>query len=613
MSKKLQQRRNEIQAELEEWYEEDEDMEITTTQRKGNKTAISEVLSTSRESAVEEVCKVLSDAFSLDAIRTALDKVQWDPNLAIGLLLDDAAESFQSSLPEDIVQGDPPERNKNTTADEIFVESRKNRNKDIVCSQERTASNIAENKWTGNSIDRLPNDSTQTESSADIEQCSNPVILVLGQVDVGKSTFLGHILHLTGNIDERILRKLKKESLDSGRSDLSYAWVLDSQQAERERGVTMDISIRQVHFKRLYTFLDTPGHCDFLSAVIAGASQSQIAILLVDASPGHFEASFSENGPSLEHAIILRSMGVNKVVIAINKMDQVDYAKERFIEIHNQLIKILTSQVGYSESQISCIPCSGLTGENILQRSHVKLLDWYTGDTIMEAVDRYCREPIDDIQDNHFRMSCMDIVEEKKDSETLRISGCIMSGKVKVGDTVGIYPILNISQNWTVRSILMEEHQVSQAVAGDWCTLVLTGSSCGMSLRVGQVVADPRVPLTQGRYLVVQLVMFGSGKKPILRGTPLMLHIHCFQGVGVLTEWISVSRKDEVTKNVIQVPNPRFLKKGDRATVGIRTEVAVFCTPSVINKKLSRICIRQEGRLIASGIVSKIDSEQLSL
>ncbi|GJD10039.1 HBS1-like protein [Galdieria sulphuraria] len=478
-------------------------------------------------------------------------RVQCNPNLAVGLLLDEAADSFQSSLPEQVGQGDPADP-ENTTVDESLAKSRQNKSKDIVCSQQKTTSKIREShcavepekESTFHPFHHGQVEPAQTESSLEVGYCTNPVILVLGHVDVGKSTFLGHILHLTGNIDERMLRKLKKESSDSGRSDLSYAWVLDDQEAERERGVTMDISIRQVHFKRLYTFLDTPGHYDFLSAVIAAASQAQVAILLVDASPGQFETCFHENGPTLEHAIIVRSMGVNKVIVAINKMDQVNYAEERFTEIRNQVIKVLTSQIGYSESHISCIPCSGLTGENILRRDHARLSHWYAGDTIMEAVDRFCKEPVDDIQDKHFRMPCMDVVEEKKDSETLRISGCIMSGKVKVGDIVRIHPS-QMQQSWTVRSIVMGERQVSQAVVGDWSALVLIGSSSGTSLRVGHVLADPNAPLTQGRHIVVQLVVFGSGKKPILKGTPVMLHVHCFQGVGVLMEFISVSRKDE--------------------------------------------------------------------
>ncbi|EME25950.1 eukaryotic translation elongation factor 1 alpha (eEF-1a) [Galdieria sulphuraria] len=309
MPKKLQQR-NFIQAELEEWYEDEEDFEEDrerTSQRKGNERATIETLSeqsTIRESAVEEVRKVLSDSFSLDTIRRALDRVQCNPNLAVGLLLDEAADSFQSSLPEQVGQGDPADP-ENTTVDESLAKSRQNKSKDIVCSQQKTTSKIREShcavepekESTFHPFHHGQVEPAQTESSLEVGYCTNPVILVLGHVDVGKSTFLGHILHLTGNIDERMLRKLKKESSDSGRSDLSYAWVLDDQEAERERGVTMDISIRQVHFKRLYTFLDTPGHYDFLSAVIAAASQAQVAILLVDASPGQFETCFMKMDP----------------------------------------------------------------------------------------------------------------------------------------------------------------------------------------------------------------------------------------------------------------------------------------------------------------------------
>jgi len=600
MPKKFQH--NVLKADLEEWYEEEE---YTEEEEDGE----SQESSTS-ESEVEQVRKVLSDAFSVDTIREALKQTHHNPPLAIGKLLDEAAENFQSSISEETIQ------QQQHSAHET---------EDISTQQEKTSAKMSCS---------VPVEKKDYASSSSVahsrqeEDCkayraistSNPVVLVLGHVDVGKSTFLGHILHLTGNVDERSFRKLKKESADAGHSELSFAWIVDDQQAERQHGVTMDISIRQVRFNRMYTFMDTPGHEDFLSAVIAAASQAQVAILLVDASScGQWE----ENGPTLQYAIVIRSMGVNYVIVAINKMDQVGYSEDKFTEISGQVMKLLTSQVGYSETQICCVPCSGLTGENIVQRKDSRLGGWYTGDTLMEAVDRFCSLQVDEEkkeeqhqnnnnentredvnQDSYFRMPCMDIVEEKKDSDTLRVSGCIMSGKVHVGDKVRIHPS-QVEQSCVVRSIMIGEYQVSQAVAGDWSTLVLQfHGTC--AYRVGQVLVDLQAPVTQGRYIVAQLVVFATGKRPILKGTPVMVYIHCFQGVGVVWDWISVRRRDQVSKRMIQVANPRFLKKGDRATVHIRTEMEVFCTPFTMNRKLSRICLRQERQLIASGVVSQV-------
>lgn len=232
-------------------------------------------------------------------------------------------------------------------------------------------------------------------------------LVVIGHVDAGKSTMMGHLLYDLGNVPQRLMHKYEQESKKLGKQSFMYAWVLDETGEERTRGITMDCGYQRFETPtKQVTLLDAPGHkgitfisfinsftnlfisIDFIPNMICGANQADVAILVVDATRGEFEAGFEAGGQTREHALLVRSLGVNQLCVAINKLDNENWNEHRFNEISLKL-KIFLKQAGYKESDIHYIPCSGLTGENLVKPpTDPELLKWYKGPTLCDIVGK---------------------------------------------------------------------------------------------------------------------------------------------------------------------------------------------------------------------------------
>jgi elongation factor 1 alpha-like protein len=159
------------------------------------------------------------------------------------------------------------------------------------------------------------------------------------------------------------------------------------------RGVTIDVASQSFSTpKRSFHVLDAPGHRDFIPNMIAGATQADFALLVLDASLGGFESGFAPLGQTREHALLVRSLGVQKLVIAVNKLDTVKWSEHRFNEISTQIRQFL-SQVGYSTANIWFIPCSGLDGVNLVSKPDEPLLSWYSGPTLLGCIGLYPSKP----------------------------------------------------------------------------------------------------------------------------------------------------------------------------------------------------------------------------
>ncbi|CAG8709218.1 4391_t:CDS:10, partial [Acaulospora morrowiae] len=263
-------------------------------------------------------------------------------------------------------------------------------------------------------------------------------LVVIGHVDAGKSTLMGHLLYLLGEVNEKTMKGYERESSRIGKSSFSYAWVLDETDEERRRGITMDIAITKFETEnRRFTLLDAPGHKDFIPNMISGAAQADVAILVVDATTGEFEAGFEANGQTKEHALLVRSLGVQQLVVAINKLDVVGWSRARYDEIVTKLSNFLSS-TNFKKDKVFYVPCSGLTGENLVERSP-NTLDWYDGKTLVQQIDLF--EPPVRLLEKPFRLSVSDFFKGGMgNSSGVMVAGRIEGGSIQVGDEIMVVP-----------------------------------------------------------------------------------------------------------------------------------------------------------------------------
>ena len=200
-------------------------------------------------------------------------------------------------------------------------------------------------------------------------------LVVIGHVDSGKSTSTGHLIYKCGGIDPRTIEKFEKEAAQIGKGSFKYAWVLDKLKAERERGITIDIALWKFESQKYsFTIIDAPGHRDFIKNMITGTSQADVAILVVAAGTGEFEAGFSKEGQTREHALLAYTMGIKQVILAVNKMDACNYSEERFNDIKTEMATFL-KKIGFQQKYINFVAYSGFKGDNLIERS--TNMPWY--------------------------------------------------------------------------------------------------------------------------------------------------------------------------------------------------------------------------------------------
>uniref|UniRef100_A0A8C5QYD0 HBS1-like protein n=1 Tax=Leptobrachium leishanense TaxID=445787 RepID=A0A8C5QYD0_9ANUR len=337
-------------------------------------------------------------------------------------------------------------------------------------------------------------------------------LVVIGHVDAGKSTLMGHLLYLLGHVNKRTMHKYEQESKKAGKASFAYAWVLDETGEERQRGVTMDVGMTEFQTKsKVITLMDAPGHKDFIPNMITGAAQADVAILVVDASRGEFEAGFEAGGQTREHAILVRSLGVTQLVVAVNKMDQVNWQQDRFQEITSKLGSFL-KQAGFKENDVSYVPTSGLSGENMIKTSKVnEISSWYKGPCLMEQIDSF-KAPKRSV-DKPFRLCVSDVFKDQ--GSGFCVTGKIEAGFIQIGDRLLAMPP---NETCAVKGITLHDEAVDWAAAGDHVGLILTGMDI-IKINVGCVFCSPNDPIKACTRFRAQVLVFNFDV-PITQGFP---------------------------------------------------------------------------------------------
>ncbi|MBS7645310.1 MAG: translation elongation factor EF-1 subunit alpha [Candidatus Bathyarchaeia archaeon] len=420
-------------------------------------------------------------------------------------------------------------------------------------------------------------------------------LVVIGHVDHGKSTLTGHLLYKTGYIDDKTIQAYEKEAAKTGVGEtFKFAFVLDRLKEERERGLTIDLAYQNFETPHVYyTIIDAPGHRDFIKNMITGASQADVAMLVVSAKKGEFEVGVGPGGQTREHSYLAKTLGVDQILVAINKMDDptVNYSKERYEECRKELESLLKT-VGYDVSKIDFIPASGWKGDNLSELS--PNTPWYQGPTVLEALDKF--QPPPKPVDKPLRIPVQDVYSITGVG-TVPV-GRVETGILKEGDEVIFMPA---NKKGEVKSIEMHHVRIPQAEPGDNIGFNVRGVA-KTEIHRGDVVGHVDNPPTVAKEFIGRIIVIHH-PTAIAQGYTPVLHAHTSTVAATFTELIQ--KIDPRTGQVIE-EKPSFLKTGDGAVVKLRPVRPVVIEPFKEIPQLGRFAIRDMGTTIAVGVVTEI-------
>jgi sulfate adenylyltransferase large subunit len=321
-------------------------------------------------------------------------------------------------------------------------------------------------------------------------------LLTCGSVDDGKSTLIGRLLHDTKMIYEDHLAALQSDSAKVGTTGdkLDLALLVDGLQAEREQGITIDVAYRYFSTeKRKFIVADTPGHEQYTRNMATGASTAQLAIILIDARHGVMTQT-------KRHSFIASLLGIKHVVVAVNKMDLVDYSEERFNEIREDYLRFCGT---LNLSDIRFVPLSALEGDNVVNRS--ERTPWFDGQPLMEIMETVQIAQDKDL--SHFRFPVQYVNRPNLDFRGF--CGTISSGVVRKGDPVVALPSRKTS---TVRSIVTLDGDLEEAYIDQAVTLTLNDE---IDISRGDMLVKPDdLPHVNNRFLAHIVWMNESALEP---------------------------------------------------------------------------------------------------
>ena len=448
-------------------------------------------------------------------------------------------------------------------------------------------------------------------------------LVVVGHVDSGKSTTMGRFLVEVGQVSSRTIKKYRDVAATHGKASFAYAWVMDEGDEERARGVTVDVALK--HFDtpgKHFTILDAPGHADFVPNMIAGAAQADIAILLVSAVESEYTAGFaSGKGQTREHALLVRSFGISQIIVAVNKMDEVGWDKERYYAINTAVAKFLGT-CGFKRSNVTFVPISGLNALNLVAPvsaaqgpgtplaapsgggasaeapappapEFVPEASWYTGPTLLGALDA-ARVPKRAVE-APLRFCIWDVFRDKG----LTVTGRIEAGVLQQHTSVVVHP--NDAAG-SVKSISCRGQATRWAAAGDIVDVVLGGGLDEHTVGPGKVLTLPSHPVPVVTKFRAQVLTLHALQVPLVKGQRLTLHTQSVEVPVTVTKLMyTMDRKGQCT-----AIKPRLVTRDCTAvlklTLGKPTPLELYST----NKRMGRFTLRYSGTTVAAGMVIKI-------
>ncbi len=411
-------------------------------------------------------------------------------------------------------------------------------------------------------------------------------LAIIGHVDHGKSTLVGRLLYETGSVPEHVIEQHREEAEEKGKGGFEFAYVMDNLAEERERGVTIDLAHQEFDTEEFYfTIVDCPGHRDFVKNMITGASQADNAVLVVAADDGVAPQT-------REHVFLARTLGINELIIGVNKMDIVDYGEDTYKEVIEE-VKQLLKQVQFNTQDAKFIPISAFEGDNVAEKSGN--MDWFDGPTLLEALnglpeaepptDAPLRLPIQDV----YTISGIGTVPV----------GRIETGTMNPGNDVSFQPS---DVGGEVKTIEMHHEEVDSAGPGDNVGFNVRGVGKD-DIRRGDVCGPAANPPSVAETFKAQVVVM-QHPSVITAGYTPVFHAHTAQVACTIEE---INQKLDPASGEVAEENPDFIKSGDAAVVTVRPQKPLSIEPSSEIPELGSFAIRDMGQTIAAGKVLEVD------
>jgi len=402
--------------------------------------------------------------------------------------------------------------------------------------------------------------------------------ITCGSVDDGKSTLIGRLLWDTGSLPEDHIATLHKDSRAHGTQGdgLDYALLLDGLQAEREQGITIDVSYRFFRTaKRKFIVADTPGHEQYTCNMATGASGAELAVILIDARKGVLTQT-------RRHSRIVHMLGIRHVVIAINKMDLVDWSEQRFADIERDY-RSFAQDLDFSS--IRFIPLSALNGDNLISRSSAA--PWYQGPSLLGCLESV---QIDDEPSADFRMPVQWVNRPNLDFRGY--CGRIAAGSIAPGDAVRVLPSGATAH---VQRIVSMDGDLPHAECGQSVTLTLAEE---VDISRGDVITSIDTPVECADQFEVRLLWLSE--KPLVAGRSYELKLHHQRANATIT-----SIKYELDINSGAHLSARSVSRNTIAVVNLSVNRALPFEPYARNRNLGGLILvdRLSKETVAAGMI----------
>ena len=413
-------------------------------------------------------------------------------------------------------------------------------------------------------------------------------------VDHGKSTSIGRLLWDTENLPEEEMRKLEDAAEEKGKETFGFAFAMDTIDEERDRGVTIDLAHKEFDSDNyFFTIIDAPGHRDFIKNMITGASQADAGVLTVAADDGI-------QPQTKEHAYLSKTLGIDQLIVSVNKMDVEDYSEEAFEDIKEDVSEMLQG-VGYDPSDIDFVPISAFEGDNVAEESDN--LGWYDGPTLLGALDE-----LDEPEEPEELPTRIPVQDVYKISGIGAVAvGRVETGGIAQGDNVVFEPAserLNKNIGGEVKTIEMHHEEVEDASPGDnigWNTRGVGQDK----IKKGDVAGPSDNPPTVVDSFEAQVIVLNH-PNVISEGYTPVFHVNTAQVSCTFTD--IKSTMNPKTGETIE-EDTDYIKQGQAAKVEITPQQPLVIEENDDIPQLSRFAVRDMGQTVGAGMALEVNEK----